>query len=80
MTSRVIRVSVRVIGATGDPAPTTHLVPSGSPVGAMWSHAAVADGANPPAHVAYVLNGNRTVPSAWLGDGDELVIALEGEV
>lgn len=68
-----ISVDVRVVSPTGERLGAI-AVAHATPVGAAWSFLIGDPDHVPPARVAYVLNGVATVPSAWLADGDELVV------
>jgi len=72
-------VTVRVVAAAGgDPRATERVVvPHATPAGAAWSYLPPeAVGPIPPAGLVYVLNGRRTLPAAWLADGDVLDLVL----
>lgn len=73
-----VQVTVRVVDAAGgEPRlETTITVPHATPAGATWSHLGDGAGDHPPAGLAYVLNGVRTLPAAWLADGDALDLVL----
>ncbi len=70
-----ISVDVHVVSPAGDRAGVI-AVAHATPVGAAWSFLAADAHDEPPAGVSYVLNGVATVPSAWLADGDRLVIRV----
>lgn len=73
-------VTIRVVDATGEGEPrieATVTVPHATPAGAAWSHLPAAQvGEIPPPRLAYRLNGVRTLPAAWLVDGDVLDLVL----
>ena len=72
----MITVNVEVHAPAGM-ATAQIVVHHATPVGAAWSH--LPDGivrGDPPWGVHYILNGTRTLPSAWMADGDLLVIDL----
>lgn len=74
-------ITVRVVTDTPDGperARRTVSVRRGTPAGAGWALIAAAASLppTPPAEMAYVLNGERTIPAARLEDGDDLVIVI----